>query len=51
MLVSYTVEILPYRIRAKGLTVMFLMVDVALFFNQWINPIALKNIHWKYYIL
>lgn len=28
MLVGYTVEILPYNIRAKGLTVMFLMVDI-----------------------
>lgn len=70
MLVGYTVEILPYNIRAKGLTVMFLMVDIvswiscsampchfdqveilthryqALFFNQYVNPIALdgKNI-------
>lgn len=41
MLVGYTVEILPYNIRAKGLTVMFLMVDIALFFNQYVNPIAL----------
>ena len=29
LLVGYTVEILPYRIRAKGLTVMFLCIDVA----------------------
>lgn len=29
---------------------MFLCVDLALFFNQYVNPIALKNIHWKYYI-
>ena len=50
MLVGYTVEILPYNIRAKGLTVMFLMVDAALFFNQYVNPIALDHIHWKYYI-
>jgi sugar porter (SP) family MFS transporter len=50
MLVGYTAEILPYNIRAKGLTVMFLMVDAALFFNQYINPIALDHIHWKYYI-
>ena len=41
MLVGYTVEILPYNIRAKGLTIMFLMVDAALFFNQYVNPIAL----------
>ncbi|KIX03380.1 uncharacterized protein Z518_06932 [Rhinocladiella mackenziei CBS 650.93] len=50
MLVGYTVEILPYKIRAKGLTVMFLMVDAALFFNQYVNPIALDHINWKYYI-
>lgn len=51
MLVGYTVEILPYNIRAKGMTVMFLMVDAALFFNQYVNPIALGDIGWKYYIV
>ncbi|KAK4943905.1 hypothetical protein LTR10_016621 [Elasticomyces elasticus] len=50
MLVGYTVEILPYNIRAKGMTVMFLMVDAALFFNQYVNPIALDHLGWKYYI-
>jgi MFS family permease len=50
LLVGYAAEILPYTIRAKGLTVMFLMVDVALFFNQFVNPIALENIAWRYYI-
>lgn len=51
LLVGYAAEILPYNIRAKGLTLMFLMVDVALFFNQYVNPIALKDIAWKYYIV
>lgn len=51
LLVGYTVEILPYNIRAKGMTLMFLMVDIALFFNQYVNPIALNHIHWKYYIV
>ncbi len=51
LLVGYTVEILPYNIRAKGMTVVFLMVDIALFFNQYINPIALDHIEWRYYIL
>lgn len=50
LLVGYTVEILPYNIRAKGMTVMFLCVDISLFFNQYVNPIALQNITWKYYI-
>ena len=51
LLVGYSVEILPFNIRAKGLTVMFLAVDVALWFNQYVNPIALGNIGWKYYIV
>ncbi|PKY06403.1 putative transporter [Aspergillus campestris IBT 28561] len=50
LLVSYTVEILPYSIRAKGMTVMWFCIDAALFFNQYVNPIALDAIQWKYYI-
>ncbi|KAL2833789.1 general substrate transporter [Aspergillus cavernicola] len=50
LLVGYTVEILPYSIRAKGMTVMWFCIDAALFFNQYVNPIALDNIGWKYYI-
>lgn len=51
LLVGYGAEILPYNLRAKGLTLMFLMVNIALFFNQYVNPIALENIDWKYYIV
>jgi len=51
LLVGYGVEILPYNIRAKGITVMFLSVDLALFFNQYVNPIALTHIEWKYYVV
>lgn len=51
MLVSYSSEILPYRLRAKGLTLMFFCVDLSLWFNQYVNPIALSNIQWKYYIV
>jgi MFS family permease len=51
LLVSYSAEIMPYRIRAKGLTVMFLCVDLSLWFNQYVNPIAIDAIQWKYYIV
>lgn len=51
MLVSYSSEILPYRLRAKGLTLMFFCVDLSLWFNQYVNPIALRDIGWKYYIV
>ena len=51
LLVGYTVEILPYSIRAKAMCYMFGCVDLALFFNTYINPIALDDIGWKYYIV
>ncbi|KAL3465005.1 major facilitator superfamily domain-containing protein [Aspergillus heterothallicus] len=50
LLVGYTVEILPYSLRAKGMTVMWFCIDAALFFNQYVNPIALDDLGWKYYI-
>jgi len=51
LLVGYTVEILPFQIRAKGLAVMFFFVNAALFFNNYVNPIAITAITWKYYIV
>lgn len=51
LLVGYTVEILPFSIRAKGMCYVFVMVDLALFFNTYVNPIALDHIGWKYYIV
>jgi hypothetical protein len=51
LLVSYSSEILPYHLRAKGLTLMFFCVDLSLWFNQYVNPVALGAIHWKYYIV
>jgi hypothetical protein len=33
------------------MTIMWLSIDLALFFNQYVNPIALEGIGWKYYIV
>lgn len=33
------------------MTIMWLAIDLALFFNQYVNPIALGKIKWKYYIV
>lgn len=30
---------------------LWLAVDLALFFNQYVNPVALADIRWKYYIV
>jgi sugar porter (SP) family MFS transporter len=50
LLVAYSVEILPFYIRAKGLMLMNLFVQIALVFNQYVNPIGLDKLEWKYYI-
>ena len=47
----YTVEILPYSLRAKGFNIFNFVISLALIFNQYVNPIALENIGWKYYIV
>lgn len=49
--VSYTVEILPYNIRAKGLTLCFCFTALSGVFNQYVNPIGLENLAWKYYFV
>ena len=51
LLVAYAVEIVPYYLRARGLAIMFFCVNAALFFNNYVNPVALEAIRWKYYIV
>ncbi|KAF8155844.1 hexose transporter [Crassisporium funariophilum] len=51
LIVSYTVEILPYALRAKGFTVFNFAISLSLIFNQYVNPIALEKLQWKYYIV
>jgi len=53
LLIAYTVEILPYRIRAKGLMVQSFFVQAALVFNQYVNPIGLEKLvpQYRFYII
>ncbi|KAK7447444.1 hypothetical protein VKT23_014153 [Stygiomarasmius scandens] len=51
LIVSYTVEILPYHLRAKGFNVFNFTISVAIIFNQYVNPIALGKLTWRYYIV
>ncbi|GFZ47588.1 hypothetical protein JCM24511_05332 [Saitozyma sp. JCM 24511] len=46
---SYVTEILPYNLRTKGLALYVSVQNVANAFNQFVNPIALAAITWKYY--
>jgi sugar porter (SP) family MFS transporter len=47
---TYTVEILPYGLRAKGTAISVVATSATVFFNQFVNPIAMENIEWRYYI-
>ncbi|KAF2150936.1 general substrate transporter [Myriangium duriaei CBS 260.36] len=51
LLFGYTTEILPYTIRAKGLTVQMFVFYSSLIILSFVNPIGLKNIGWHYYIV
>ncbi|CAG8898346.1 unnamed protein product [Penicillium egyptiacum] len=47
--VPYTAEILPFRLRTKGLALFTSFGTMANAFNQFVNPIALDALEWKYY--
>lgn len=49
--IAYPVEILPYHLRAKGLSLCLTVVFAAGFFNQYMNPIAFDAIAWKFYFV
>jgi len=51
LIVSYTVEILPFALRAKGFTWFSFVVSLSVIFNQYVNPIALAALGWKYYLV
>ncbi|KDQ59238.1 hypothetical protein JAAARDRAFT_57164 [Jaapia argillacea MUCL 33604] len=51
LLIAYTLEILPFNIRAKGFAVMNFTVAVTIAFNQFVNPWALGAMGWKYYLV
>lgn len=43
LLVAYTVEILPFKLRAKGIMVMNVAVQAALVINNYVNPLAISK--------
>ena len=47
---AFLVELFPFHARAKGITVFLCWGRVAVFFNQFVNPIGINNAGWKYYI-
>jgi sugar porter (SP) family MFS transporter len=51
LLYSYPVEILPFHIRAKGMSVLMLTGKSAAFLNEFVNPIGMDSLGWKYYFV
>ncbi|KAG8704830.1 hypothetical protein FRC08_002014 [Ceratobasidium sp. 394] len=51
LVISYSVEILPFFLRAKGLAMVYLAVMSALLFSQYTDPIAIAALKYKYYLI
>lgn len=51
LLQAYPVEIFPYALRGRGLTVSLSSTYIGLIIGQFVNPIAMKAIGWHYYIV
>ncbi|OTA91060.1 hypothetical protein M434DRAFT_22637 [Hypoxylon sp. CO27-5] len=49
LVIAYPVEILPYELRAKGLQLTFFGVSTNVV-NQYVNPVGIQNIGWRFYI-
>jgi MFS family permease len=50
LLISYVVEISPFYLRSRYLTCMLISVAAGTFFSNYVNPVALEKIRWKYYL-
>ncbi|KAJ5097107.1 hypothetical protein N7456_007828 [Penicillium angulare] len=49
MFIAYPAEILPFKLRAKGMAITLLSDSVAAFSNQYVNPVAFTSLRWRYY--
>lgn len=49
--IPYVMEICPYSMRATGSMIYQLSGNIAGLFNNYVNPIAMEAITWKYYIV
>ncbi|KAF2096479.1 general substrate transporter [Rhizodiscina lignyota] len=47
----YPSEVLPFRLRAMGMGVLVFSNKLALFLNQFVNPIGMDSLGWKYYLV
>lgn len=45
----YVVEVLPYSLRAKGISLFWLLAAAAGAFNTYVNPLGIDAFQWKFY--
>ena len=50
LVVTYPLEVVTYRMRAKTWAFVLLTIQVSSIFGGYVNPIGLQNIGWKFYI-
>lgn len=50
LVVTYPLEVVTYQMRAKAWAFVLLTIQVSSIFGSYVNPIALQNISWKFYI-
>lgn len=51
LLMAYPVEIFQFTLRARGVSVTYGTTFIGLIIGQFVNPIAMSKIGWKYYIV
>lgn len=49
--IAYPAEILPFNIRAKGMAVCLAVTALSSVLNQYVNPIGLNSLHWRFYFV
>ncbi|KAL7271328.1 hypothetical protein RUND412_005921 [Rhizina undulata] len=47
---TYLIELFPFTIRSKGITMQQWWSRAATFMNTFVNPIGMDNVGWRYYI-
>lgn len=49
--IPYVLDILPFYLRSKGVSLYFTVDAAATSFSQYVNPIALNALSWKFYFV
>lgn len=47
----YVMDVVPYKFRTKGSALMQLIMALVVVYNNFVHPIALSTIKWKYYMV